>query len=75
MKRFREILTLLPCFAGVYPFAGKECARALALMSTEPADCCDRCDDLSQPEKDTLRDWRGRFTTKYPIIGRLVPTK
>lgn len=26
---------------GVYPFAGRECARALALQSTDTADCHD----------------------------------
>ena len=58
--------------AGVYPFAGKEGARALALMSTELSDCNDNVDDLSYVEKETLRDWKLKFNGKYPIIGTLV---
>mmetsp|Transcript_18867 Transcript_18867/g.32248 ORF Transcript_18867/g.32248 Transcript_18867/m.32248 type:complete len:242 (-) Transcript_18867:476-1201(-) len=60
---------------GMYPFAGKECARALALMSTEPEDCTDRVEDLSAPERETLRDWQSKFTNKYPVVGRLVADK
>jgi hypothetical protein len=46
--------------AGVYPFAGHECARALALMSTEVSDCNDKVDDLGYTERETLRDWTVR---------------
>eukprot|EP00798_Chlamydomonas_sp_ICE-L_P030375 gene30375-35381_t len=57
---------------GAYPFAGRECARALALMSTELSDCNDKVDDLPPHEKETLRDWIGRFSVKYPIVGKTV---
>lgn len=59
---------------GVYPFAGRECARALALLSTETSDCNDNLEGMSYTELETLRDWKAKFTTKYPIIGRLVPS-
>jgi hypothetical protein len=49
----------------VYPFAGHECARALALMSTEVSDCNDKVDDLGYTERETLRDW----TVSWPGEG------
>lgn len=55
---------------GVYPFAGRECARALGLMSTELSDCSDDLGGLTLSELDTLRDWQGRFWAKYPVVGR-----
>ncbi|KAK9808787.1 hypothetical protein WJX72_003685 [[Myrmecia] bisecta] len=57
---------------GVYPFAGKECARAFALLSTELEDCNDDLDGLSATEIGQLRDWEAKFFYKYPIIGKLV---
>ncbi|EFJ44989.1 hypothetical protein VOLCADRAFT_64254 [Volvox carteri f. nagariensis] len=60
---------------GVYPFAGKEVARAFALFSTEETDCNDNLEGLSYTELENLRDWTARFNSKYPIIGRLVATK
>lgn len=57
---------------GVYPFAGRECARAFALMSTEEADCVADLEGLSPTELETLRDWKGKFDTKYPVIGTIV---
>jgi membrane-associated progesterone receptor component len=61
--------------AGVYPFAGRECARALALMSTAEADCNDSIDDLGYLEKENLREWTAKFTYKYPIVGRIVSAR
>ncbi|KAF5827265.1 cytochrome b5-like heme/steroid binding domain-containing protein [Dunaliella salina] len=57
---------------GIYPFAGKECARALALMSTDEADCCGNLEGLGFTELDILRDWEAKFNIKYPVIGTLV---
>ncbi|GLI60553.1 hypothetical protein VaNZ11_002711 [Volvox africanus] len=57
---------------GVYPFAGKEVARAFALFSTELEDCNDNLEGLSYTELENLRDWIGKFNSKYPIVGRLV---
>ena len=56
---------------GVYPFAGRECARAFAMVSTEVEDCNDNLEDMSQAELDSLRDWESRFYSKYPIIGQV----
>ncbi|KXZ55168.1 hypothetical protein GPECTOR_3g315 [Gonium pectorale] len=57
---------------GIYPFAGKEVARAFALFSTELSDCNDNLEGLSYAEMDNLRDWIGKFNYKYPIVGKLV---
>jgi membrane-associated progesterone receptor component len=59
---------------GVYPFAGRECARALALQSTDTADCHDDLEGLGKFELDNLRDWEARFHAKYNIVGSLVIT-
>ena len=56
---------------GVYPFAGRECARAFAMVSTEVDDCNDNLEDMSPAELDSLRDWESRFYSKYPIIGQI----
>jgi len=56
----------------VYPFAGKECARAFALVSTDVADCSDDLEGLGAMEMESLRDWEGRFWNKYRMIGRIV---
>ena len=58
--------------AGIYPFAGKEVARAFALFSTELSDCNDNLEGLSYTELESLRDWTAKFDAKYPIIGKLV---
>ena len=66
------LLLFSTMLAGAYPFAGRECARALALMSTELSDCSDDLEGLSATETDNLREWRGRFDIKYPIIAKIV---
>jgi predicted heme/steroid binding protein len=57
--------------AGVYPFAGQECARALALMSVDPSDCSGDLEGLGHTEKGTLRDWVDKFDFKYPVVGKV----
>ena len=57
---------------GMYPFGGRECARALATMSTELGDCVADVEGLSAAEMDTLRDWQAKFWQKYPVVGRVV---
>ena len=57
---------------GVYPFAGRECARALATYSTDVKDCVDKVDDLGVMERDQLENWVVRFNFKYPVVGRVV---
>ncbi len=57
---------------GAYPFAGKECARALGKYSTDVEDCMADVDDLSISEMDALRGWEAQFHTKYRVVGRVV---
>ncbi len=57
---------------GAYPFAGKECARALGKYSTDVKDCTADVDDLSVSEMDALRGWEAQFHTKYKVVGRVV---
>lgn len=56
----------------MYPFAGKEVARAFALLSTEISDCTENIEGLSFIEMDNLKDWIGKFNSKYPVIGQIV---
>jgi len=57
---------------GAYPFAGRECARALGKYSTEEADCRADVDGLSVSEMDALRGWESQFQMKYKVVGRVV---
>ena len=57
---------------GVYPFAGRECARAFALLSTDVADCNDNLDALTRMDIDNLHQWEAKFHSKYRVIGKLV---
>ncbi len=57
---------------GAYPFAGRECARALAKYSVEIEDCTDDLTGCSLAELDALRDWEARFHSKYPVVGKIV---
>jgi membrane-associated progesterone receptor component len=56
----------------VYPFAGKEVARAFALISTEVKDCNDDLSDLGHMEMENLKEWEGKFNWKYPVVGRII---
>jgi len=60
-------------------FAGRDASRGLAMgsfdegMLTSNLDGpLDPLDDLGPGELEALRDWEGRFESKYPIVGRLV---
>lgn len=57
---------------GIYPFAGRECARAFALLSTDTNDCVDNLDGLDKMEMDNLRDWQEKFYTKYKLVGKIA---
>ncbi|KAI8100875.1 hypothetical protein M9434_005260 [Picochlorum sp. BPE23] len=57
---------------GAYPFAGKECARALAKYSVEMDDCSDLLDDCSVSEMDALRSWEAQFHSKYKVVGHVM---
>ena len=52
-------------------FAGKECARALALMSTDATDCRADVSDLPADKHTVLRDWQRKFMGKYKVVGAL----
>lgn len=43
---------------GYHIFAGKECSRALALMSLKPEDCNSNLEDLDESKIKILDDWR-----------------
>ncbi len=51
---------------GYHIFAGKECSRALALMSLKPEDCNSKLDDLDQSKIKILDDWQ---KVHFPAIG------
>ena len=52
-------------------FAGRECSRALALMSLDPEDCCAELADLTPRQLDTLQEWLDKFRQKYHSVGRV----
>lgn len=54
-------------------FAGKECSRALALLSFKPQDINGNLEGLDESELTILEDWEYKFMEKYPKVGRLVP--
>lgn len=53
---------------GIYPFAGRECARAFALVSTDVADCVADVSGLAPLELDNLREWKAKFDFKYSKV-------
>ncbi|GFR47473.1 hypothetical protein Agub_g9202 [Astrephomene gubernaculifera] len=52
-------------------FAGRECARALAIMKVDPSECNQNLTDCSEKQLKTLDDWIAKFNTKYPVVGKL----
>ncbi len=56
-------------------FAGRECARALALMSTSAADCNDNLVGLTEQQLQTLAEWESKFQQKYGQVGQIVAPK
>lgn len=53
-------------------FAGKECSRALALMSVRLEDCNGKLSDLPDDKLRVLRDWELKFMRKYPVAGAVA---
>jgi membrane-associated progesterone receptor component len=53
-------------------FAGRDCSRALATLSTKPEDCVSDLDGLSDAELEKLEDWIDTFTAKYDEIGKVI---
>lgn len=56
----------------MYPFAGHECARALALQSTEMKDCNGNLEGLDAMDIDNLNGWYAKFVSKYDIVGKVA---
>ncbi|CAI8595128.1 unnamed protein product [Vicia faba] len=54
-------------------FAGKECSRALALLSFKPQDINGNLQGLDESDLTILEDWEYKFIEKYPKVGQLVP--
>ena len=53
-------------------FAGKDCSRALAKVSTKPEDCVADLSGLTDSELEKLDDWIETFSAKYDEIGRVI---
>lgn len=53
-------------------FAGRECARALAILSLKEEDCNGNLSDLTEEQVKKLDEWVAKFEAKYPVVGRLV---
>ncbi|KAG4912170.1 hypothetical protein JHK82_052756 [Glycine max] len=53
-------------------FAGKECSRALALLSFKPDDINGNLEGLGEEELTILEDWEFKFIEKYPKVGQLI---
>ena len=62
-----------PSFSGgsYHVFAGRECARALALMKLESEFCNDDLEGLEEKNLKILDDWIKRFSDKYTIVGKV----
>ncbi|XP_027923090.1 membrane steroid-binding protein 2-like isoform X1 [Vigna unguiculata] len=54
-------------------FAGKECSRALALLSFKQEDINGDLEGLGESEFTILEDWEFKFIEKYPKVGLLIP--
>ena len=52
-------------------FAGKECARALALFSLSEKDCVGNLQRLSEEQLIALEEWIVKFRHKYPVVGNV----
>ena len=52
-------------------FTGRDCSRALAKMSLDPADVSRDVSDLTADELKVLDDWVVKFEAKYPVVGRV----
>jgi hypothetical protein len=55
-------------------FAGKEVARALAIMSVKAEDCTDDLQNVTEKQLGTLKEWEAKFNVKYPVVGEVPPT-
>ena len=55
-----------------HAFAGKECARALALMSVDVRECTGDLTGLDETQVRTLDQWKKKLSEKYPVVGHLL---
>jgi len=53
-------------------FSGRDASRALAKMDLQEQRS--NVEDLTPAEKQTLNEWAAKFSTKYPVVGRLAET-
>ena len=53
-------------------FAGRDCTRALALMSTDTIECIGDLTGLTPAELAQLDEWVERFERNYAAIGALT---
>jgi membrane-associated progesterone receptor component len=53
-------------------FAGRDASRGLAKMDLKGTSA--DVSDLSPSEKHTLKEWVDKFSSKYPIVGKIVDT-
>ncbi|EFJ49803.1 hypothetical protein VOLCADRAFT_59178 [Volvox carteri f. nagariensis] len=53
-------------------FAGRECARALAIMKVDLAECNDNLADCTEKQLKTLEDWIAKFNAKYAVVGKVA---
>lgn len=54
-------------------FAGKNATHGLAKSSTDPEKVTGDLSQLTESEKDTHLQWYTKYSSKYPIVGNLVP--
>jgi hypothetical protein len=55
---------------GYAHFAGREVARALAVMSLDPKDCSADLAGVTPKQRETLGDWVAKFEKKYKVVGQ-----
>ena len=54
-------------------FAGKECSRCLAKMEINDNEANAGWSNLNEEHAKTMLEWKAKYDTKYPIVGRFAP--
>ena len=54
-------------------FAGRHATHGLAISSTDPSQVEGDLSNLTESQKDNHLQWHAKYTSKYPIVGYLVP--
>uniref|UniRef100_A0A183EBH2 Cytochrome b5 heme-binding domain-containing protein n=1 Tax=Gongylonema pulchrum TaxID=637853 RepID=A0A183EBH2_9BILA len=53
--------------------AGHDATRALGTMDVgDVKDTPDDVSDMTETEKDTVKEWVQSFSYKYPVVGKLL---